>query len=220
MRDFVAILCAREDSIYKSLPGCDVYDIDRDAISFSGGLPVIAHPPCRSWGRLRKFSKPRPGERDLARFCVRAVQMCGGVLEHPTASSLWADMNLPRPGEVPDEFGGYSLQVSQFWFGHRAEKSTWLYICGVDRSLIPPAPLRFDQPTHVVAQCTKSVQKRPELPRAEREATPPGFAAFLLNIVDLVSKQTDKNCHKNGFAGLAVLVTPPLSLTHETFYAT
>ena len=26
----------------------------------------------------------------------------------------------------------------------------------------------------------------------------------------------DKNCHKNGFAGLAVLVTPPLSLTGET----
>ena len=28
--------------------------------------------------------------------------------------------------------------------------------------------------------------------------------------------KTDKNCHFNGFTGLAVLVTPPLSLTGET----
>ncbi len=30
------------------------------------------------------------------------------------------------------------------------------------------------------------------------------------------SSKTDKNCHFNGFTGLAVLVTPPLSLTGET----
>ena len=34
--------------------------------------------------------------------------------------------------------------------------------------------------------------------------------------LDLFQGQSDKNCHKNGFAGLAVLVTPPLSLTGET----
>ncbi|MDC0002837.1 hypothetical protein OAE19_00415 [Porticoccaceae bacterium] len=31
-----------------------------------------------------------------------------------------------------------------------------------------------------------------------------------------IFRKCDKNCHKNGFAGLAVLVTPPLSLTGET----
>lgn len=35
-----------------------------------------------------------------------------------------------------------------------------------------------------------------------------------------IFRKTDKKCHINGFRGLAVLVTPPLSLTHETFYAT
>ena len=34
--------------------------------------------------------------------------------------------------------------------------------------------------------------------------------------LDLFDIETDKNCHKNGFTGLAVLVTPPLSLTGET----
>ena len=32
--------------------------------------------------------------------------------------------------------------------------------------------------------------------------------------------ESDKNCQFRGFAGLAVLVTPPLSLMGETFYAT
>lgn len=52
----VAVLFARADSIYKGLPGVDVYDADRDARTFPGGCPVVAHPPCRAWavsGRLR-----------------------------------------------------------------------------------------------------------------------------------------------------------------------
>lgn len=34
--------------------------------------------------------------------------------------------------------------------------------------------------------------------------------------LDLFDIESDKKCHKNGFAGLAVLVTPPLCLTGET----
>lgn len=41
-----------------------------------------------------------------------------------------------------------------------------------------------------------------------------GFASEFQ--LDLFHEQSDKNCHKNGFTGLAVLVTPPLSLTGET----
>ena len=44
----VAVLFARADSIYKTLPGCDVYDIKRDARTWPGGCPVVAHPPCRA----------------------------------------------------------------------------------------------------------------------------------------------------------------------------
>lgn len=37
MTPTVAILFARADSVYKTLPGCDVYDIERDALTFPGG---------------------------------------------------------------------------------------------------------------------------------------------------------------------------------------
>lgn len=73
----VAVLFARADSIYKTLPGCDVYDIDRDARTFPGGMPVVAHPPCRMWGKLRQFAKGRPDEKDLARFAVAMVRQWG-----------------------------------------------------------------------------------------------------------------------------------------------
>jgi hypothetical protein len=48
----VAILFARKDSIYKTMPGCDVWDIDRDARNWPGGAPIVGHPPCRAWGPI------------------------------------------------------------------------------------------------------------------------------------------------------------------------
>lgn len=35
----IAVLCARADSVYKSLPACDVYDAERDALSI--GMVVV-----------------------------------------------------------------------------------------------------------------------------------------------------------------------------------
>lgn len=75
---FVSVLFARGDSNYKTLPGCDVWDEERDAMTWPGGSAVVAHPPCRAWGRMRTFAKPRPGEKDLARFAVAQVREWGG----------------------------------------------------------------------------------------------------------------------------------------------
>jgi len=74
----VAVLFARADSVYKTLPLADVWDIERDARKWPGGCPVVAHPPCRAWGRLRKFAHPRKGERQLAVWAVRQVRTWGG----------------------------------------------------------------------------------------------------------------------------------------------
>jgi len=87
----VSVLFARQDSIYKTLTDCDVWDIERDALKWPGGNPIIAHPPCRAWGSLRHFAKPRPGERELALWAVKQVRAEGGVLEHPARSLLWAE---------------------------------------------------------------------------------------------------------------------------------
>lgn len=178
----VAVLFARSDSIYKTMRGCDVWDIDRDARKWGGGAPVVAHPPCRAWGALRYFARPRPDEKELALFAVAQVRKFGGVLEHPRASTLWPVAGLPKPGER-DEFGGWTLEVMQSWWGHRAEKATRLYIVGVEPGAVD-IPLPLYEATHVVSP-SQNIRKghpsyRPQLRKAEREHTPPALAVWLV----------------------------------------
>jgi hypothetical protein len=154
---------------YRAL-GLDCFDIDRDARTYDGASPVIAHPPCRGWARLRGFAKPLPDELDLARFAVRMVRVRGGVLEHPAFSMLWADQSLPEPGQGHDTSGGWTLPVDQSWFGHRAPKATWLYIAGCAPKDIPPIPFHLGQAEGRIEN----------MGRAERERTPVVFAAWLV----------------------------------------
>jgi hypothetical protein len=138
----IAVLFARQDSRYKELDGYDVYDIDRDARKFDEDYPVIAHPPCRAWGRLSHMANPRPDEKDLAWFALRMVRKNGGVLEHPKGSKLWKEAVLPMPGEFPDEFGGFTILIDQYHFGHVARKWTHLYIVGIEPKDLPEIPIR------------------------------------------------------------------------------
>ena len=167
----VSILFARRDSIYKELAGCDVWDIDRDARTFDGPGPVVAHPPCRAWGRLRAFANPRPDERNLGRLAVALVREFGGVLEHPLGSTLWASQQLPLPGHR-DQFGGWTLQAPQKWWGHKAEKETWFYVVGCEPGDIPDVPIVLGEASHVI-QSRKRHDHRPHVTKAEREHTPP-----------------------------------------------
>lgn len=175
----VAVLFARADSVYKTLPQCDVWDSERDARTWQGGVPVVAHPPCRAWGRLRHFANPRPDEKELARFAVRAVRENGGVLEHPAWSTLWADQGLPLPGAGRDSWGGWTLPVSQKWWGHRAEKATWLYIVGTAWNDVPAMPITIGEASHVIGSRKSD---RPECTHAERERTPAQLAAWLVEL--------------------------------------
>lgn len=182
-----AVLFARADSIYKTMPGLDVFDIDRDARTYTGNLPIVAHPPCRAWGQLRHFAKPRHDEKDLARFAVQQIREKGGVLEHPVNSTLWQDQNLPWGPDV-DEHGGFTVVVDQFWFGHRARKRTALYIVGCHRSDLPAMPIVLGEPEYVVApgQGLRSGMPgyRKQLSKKRREATPPDFAVWLCAVAE------------------------------------
>lgn len=191
----VAVLFARADSHYKTLPGVEVYDMERDARTYDGPWPVVAHPPCRSWGRLAHMAKPRADERNLARLAVALVREFGGVLEHPQASKLWPAQRLPEPGQR-DGMGGWTMGITQHWWGHRATKATKLYIVGCDPNDIPPLPdLRLGEGTHVIAQDRQPgkgvdgerLRKgmpgwRPEVSAAEREHTPPELASWLVEL--------------------------------------
>lgn len=179
----VAVLFARSDSVYKTLPGCDVWDIDRDARNWPGGSPVVAHPPCRAWGKLSHFARPRVDEKALALFAVDMVRKFGGVLEHPSESTLWAAKAMPAAGRAPDQFGGWTALVRQCDWGHRAEKPTNLYIVGCHPDDLPPLP-PSREPTHVIGDVGRASlgNKKPEVSKEERERTPPQLATWLVEL--------------------------------------
>lgn len=189
----VAVLFARQDSIYKAMPGVDVFDMQRDARTWRGGCPVVAHPPCRGWGRLRGLANPRPDELDLAHFAVACVRMFGGVLEHPAGSTLWQAAHLPRPGTI-DKLGGWTLPIHQSDFGHRAGKPTWLYIVGCLPGEIPEIPLSLGSPSHIIGRSGRNrdgsrlhkgdIGWRPEVTKAEREQTPSRLAQYLVELAE------------------------------------
>jgi len=177
----VAALFVRADSVYKTMPGVDAWDIERDARKWPGGCPVVVHPPCRTWGRLRQFAKPRDDEKALGPWAVDQVREFGGVLEHPAESTLFAHCHMPRPGQFPDHFGGWTMAVDQFTFGHRAEKSTWLYVAGCEPDDIPYLPIRAGKATHCIRP-TKHYPRLPSVTKAEREHTPPALAHWLVDL--------------------------------------
>lgn len=177
MNGSVAVLFARADSIYKTIPGVDVWDRERDARKWPGGSPAIAHPPCRAWGTLKHMAKCEPGERGLAILSVNLIRKFGGILEHPKRSALWPFMALPMPGDAQDRWGGWTLAVRQFDFGHPAEKATLLYIVGVKPGELPPIPIVIGAAEKVVGTSGRrrdgSRKAHREISKAMREKTPP-----------------------------------------------
>jgi hypothetical protein len=179
----VAVLFARADSHYKALPGTEVYDVERDARTYDGPHPVVAHPPCRAWATLRHHAKPRPDERNLGRLAVALVREFGGVLEHPHRTTLWDAQKLPPVGER-DAYGGFTLVVDQNWWGHRAQKRTRLYVVGCEPAEVPTMPLRLGEATHTVGLWSgrDKATCRPSIAKQEYESTPPELAAWLVEL--------------------------------------
>lgn len=179
----IAALFVRSDSIYKQIPGVDAWDAERDALRWPGGVPAVYHPPCRAWGAFSWRANPRDGERECATWSVDRVREHGGVIEHPAGSRLWPEAGLPEPGQR-DAWGGWTLPVDQYWWGHRASKRTRLYIVGCDPRDIPDMPIVLGEPTHVIGDVGRATlgTKRPEISKAERERTPPEFARWLVEL--------------------------------------
>jgi hypothetical protein len=132
----VAALCVDKRSIYKQLPKVECFDIDRDVRTFAGGMPVVVHPPCRSWSKFCAHqAKPLPGEKDLGPRCVYWLRQCGGVLEHPAHSRLFEYCGLPLPGESKD--GLWTIEVLQSWWGHvGTQKKTWLCFAHIPKKSV------------------------------------------------------------------------------------
>jgi hypothetical protein len=176
----IAVLFARTDSKYKQLDGYDVYDIDRDARNYCKNYPVLAHPPCRAWGRLSHMANPREGEKQLAYFALAQVRLNGGILEHPAGSRLWEEAPLPLAGEFPDEFGGFTIEIDQYDFGHVAHKQTKLYVCGIKMNQLPPMPPKNTAATD--RSICGNVAGTKRCTQYQREYTPDNLIDWMTNI--------------------------------------
>lgn len=180
------ILFVDRRSIYKKM-GLDCYDIDRDACTYAGPHPVVAHPPCRLWGSFRFFTTAPLCEKLTGLNAVLTVRQFGGVLEHPRNSLLWQFMGLPLPGRGGgiDSYGGFTIDVDQHWWGHRAKKNTWLYIVGCNQNNLPPIPLSLNAITHKLSKNNYRHLPLKELSAKGRSATPPAFAQWLVDTATL-----------------------------------
>lgn len=174
IRDAVALYVDPQGP-YPSLVA-DWYDAERDATTYSGPWPVVAHPPCGPWGNLRHFCKYQ--DPKLGPIAVEQVNTFGGVLEHPAHSKLWEHCGLPKPGHP--SIDGWTLQVEQWWWGHRAIKKTWLYIVGTEDvpqlpEVMGSAP-RDSRPGGMVQN---------KLSKKARRLTPQAFAEWLVNLAQM-----------------------------------
>ena len=139
----IAALYVETDGAYFGVAGVDPWDENRDARSYKGPHPVVAHPPCQRWGRYWHGAPNNPHQFRLGEDCgcfaaaLTAVRNYGGVLEHPAHSKAWGFFGLtkPEPGKgwvEADEFGGWTCYVEQGHYGHMSRKPTWLYAAKVD----------------------------------------------------------------------------------------
>lgn len=185
-------LFVQKRSVYKTL-GLDAYDINRNALTYNGDMPVIAHPPCQLWSRFAPVNfkrwggdHNRPGnDGGLFEFALNTVRRCGGVLEHPAQSKAWDAYGLSAPtalGWQRTIDGSWVCEVWQSAYGHKAAKATWLYYIGVH----PPTPLLWERlpGTHRVGYSNKRGMQERKLPvtRHEASATPISFAKALIEL--------------------------------------
>lgn len=183
----VAALYVERDGIYSAMPGVELWGIERDARTYSGPWPVVAHPPCAAWSQLaglRQAVHGYPKGEDGGTFAaaLAAVEQFGGVLEHPAESAAWAAHGMAGParGVWLRCRAGWTTEVSQVAYGHRARKRTWLYLVG------EPSRLDWTEPaaTHRCSEA-RGAERHPveRMSRRERRATPPAFARELLALV-------------------------------------
>lgn len=138
----IAALFVERGGCYFGIDGVDPWDEDRDARLYDGPHRVVAHPPCKRWGRFWHGSTRRPHQFKMGAdngcfsSALASVRAYGGVLEHPADSHAWAWFNLnppPRSGGwiAADFYGGWTCYVEQGHYGHISRKGTWLYACRV-----------------------------------------------------------------------------------------
>lgn len=198
----IAALFVETNGVYFGLPAVDPWDLRRDARLYRGPYPVIAHPPCKRWGRFWHGSTRKPYQFELGAddgcfvAALASVREFGGILEHPADSHAWKAFGLVVPprngGWVRADSFGFTCYVEQGFYGHFSRKGTWLYAVG--RALPELRWGRGEQRIHPVALAKHGYEKARRIGMVAmvggkdkeriRDATPIAFRDLLILIAE------------------------------------
>lgn len=200
----IAALFVEGNGPYAGVEGIEIWDKRRDARSYSGPYPIIAHPPCERWGRYWfggpsvKIRKQLGDDNGCFESALTSVRQFRGVLEHPEGSHAFRKFSLPIPSfnggwTNSDLYGGASCCVAQGHYGHRARKMTWLYAVGIYRSEMIWGPCkkeRLDEGFHSAQERRekRNLGQKPisRLSKKENLWTPLPFRDLLIKMIKAV----------------------------------
>lgn len=200
----ISALFVETNGIYFNDPRIDPWDINRDAFNYKGPHKVIAHPPCKRWGRYwgggpmlhgTERQKLLGDDDNCFAYALWCVRTFGGIIEHPEASHAWRWFGLNKPDRnggwvKADNYGGYTCCVSQGYYGHRAQKLTWLYGVNIKQLNLKWGKCPGKQLMEAVFH---SKEERARLRKTgicqrlsakQRAATPVEFKELLINLVN------------------------------------
>ena len=163
----IAALYIEPEGCYANVLGVDAWCEVRDARTYAGPYPVVAHPPCQRWGRFWHGSTRKPHQYKLGddKGCftaaLDALEHFGGVIEHPCDSHAWRCFGITPPARhggwyhtQPPSYNRidglkagktYTRRTGEWWtcyveqghYGHMSRKPTWLLTQGLTLSQLP-----------------------------------------------------------------------------------
>ena len=193
----IAALYVQPNGCYFGLDGVDPWDEARDARTYAGPWPVVAHPPCARWCRMagmveKRYGIPRHQDDGCFEAALESVRAFGGVLEHPAWTDAWPHHGLNQPpssgGWVAADFqGGWTCYIEQGRYGHRARKGTFLLAYGIETPPLRWGRMPAGSGALVGGADQQNYADRPRVWKRESLATPLEFRDLLLSLADSVN---------------------------------